>query len=90
MKLDHCVFKMSVRIILDKGPEVYTNLDLVTGRVLLRLQREETLAAIVVKLECESRTRLAQPYDDRRNTYDTELEVHKVGDGTVAESFLIL
>ena len=69
---------MSVRIILDNGSGVYTNLDFVAGTVVLNLSREETLSAIIVKLECESRTRLAAPYDDRRNTYETELEVHKV------------
>ena len=45
----------------------------------MSLSREETFTAIVVKLECESRTRLAAPRDDRRgDRYDQELEVHKV------------
>ena len=70
---------MSIQIQLDRGNNVFTNLDNITGKIILNLFREEALTAIVVKLECESRTRLAAPrIDSRRDNYDTELEVHKV------------
>lgn len=49
---------MSINIVLDDQPEFYTNLDLVHGRVVLSLVRPETIGAIVVKLEGESKTAL--------------------------------
>jgi hypothetical protein len=71
---------MAVRIQFDK-PNAwhFTNLDFVTGRVILTLPTDATISAITVKLEGESRTRLAGPktaQDDKRRR--TELEVHKV------------
>ena len=39
----------------------YTNLDLVTGRVLIRCLKSADISTIVVKLEGESRTRLMSP-----------------------------
>jgi hypothetical protein len=68
---------MTVSIHLDKRNSVFTNLDVVSGTIVLSLAREETFSAITVKLECESRTRLAAPRNDR-GRYDTELEVHKL------------
>lgn len=60
---------MSIRIALDKPPEFYTNLDFVSGRVILNLDRPETIGNIIVKLEGESRTALAiQP--PRRDEYN--------------------
>ncbi|TIC91867.1 hypothetical protein CH35J_010745 [Colletotrichum higginsianum] len=58
---------MSIRIALDNAPEFYTNLDSVTGRVVLHLSRPEQIGGIVVKLEGESKTALGLPqtYDDR-------------------------
>ncbi|KDN68879.1 putative arrestin [Colletotrichum sublineola] len=58
---------MSIRIALDNAPEFYTNLDSVTGRVVLHLSRPEQVGGIVVKLEGESKTALGLPqgYDDR-------------------------
>lgn len=52
---------MSVRIALDNRPEFYTNLDRISGRVLLKLRRPEQVATIVVKLEGESATALQVP-----------------------------
>ncbi|KAI1822125.1 hypothetical protein F4861DRAFT_516117 [Xylaria intraflava] len=49
---------MSIRIVLDKPPEFYTNLDFISGRVILALQRPEIIGNIIVKLEGESRTAL--------------------------------
>lgn len=57
---------MSIRIALDKQPEFYTNLDHVTGRIILGLNRSEQVGTIVVKLEGESVTALQvpNPYDE--------------------------
>ena len=75
---------MSVVIKFDKSNTwQYTNLDFVDGRVVLLLQSDSTISAINVKLEGESRTRLAgprQPYNDRSDKTRTELEVHKVSE----------
>ena len=79
---------MSVHIALDESSGIYTNLDVVSGRVILKLPREESITAVIAKLECESRTRLAAPNEDRRNAYDTELEVHKVGLHNVASGLI--
>lgn len=49
---------MSVRIALDNQPEFYTNLDCLSGRVILGLNRSEQVGSIVVKLEGESATAL--------------------------------
>jgi Arrestin (or S-antigen), N-terminal domain len=49
---------MSVRVHLDNPYSHYTNLDLVTGKVVLNLQSEESIQEIVVKLEGESKSRL--------------------------------
>ncbi|KAI0095326.1 hypothetical protein F4814DRAFT_436576 [Daldinia grandis] len=52
---------MSIRIALDNPPEFYTNLDFISGRVILGLHRPETIGNVIVKLEGESRTALALP-----------------------------
>ncbi|KAI1650156.1 uncharacterized protein F4817DRAFT_328421 [Daldinia loculata] len=52
---------MSIRIALDNPPEFYTNLDYISGRVILGLYRPETIGNVIVKLEGESRTALALP-----------------------------
>ncbi|KAJ2995000.1 hypothetical protein NUW58_g1397 [Xylaria curta] len=72
---------MSIRIALDKPPEFYTNLDFISGRVVIVLHRPETIGNIIVKLEGESRTALSlQP--ERRNEYNgpgnSVTENHKV------------
>jgi hypothetical protein len=71
---------MSLRLLLSQNPNyVYTNLDTISGRVVLSLPREETFSQITVKLECEARTRLAAPREGQRGQrYEQELEVHKV------------
>jgi hypothetical protein len=74
---------MSVRIQFDQPDNYcYTNLDHVSGRVTLILPVDATISAINVKLEGESRTRLAgpkHPYNEQSQKKRTELEVHKVG-----------
>lgn len=74
---------MSVRIQLDTPHAYFTNLDHITGRVIFSTVYEETISAIVVKLEGESKTRLAgnvtQGVDYAMSERPrTELEVHKV------------
>ncbi len=56
---------MSVRIHLDDPHAFYTNLDFISGRIILNLSREDTISAILVKLEGESKTRMAIPEDPR-------------------------
>lgn len=73
---------MSVRIQFDKPSEwPFTNLDLVSGKVFLTLPADAAISAITVKLEGESRTRLAGPkysYNEKSDKKRIELEVHKV------------
>ena len=85
------LYDMSVRIQLDKPYAHFTNLDVISGTVILSITSNETISLITVKLEGESRTRLAGPTNPR-GTYDpyerdqAQLEVHKVSkypiDGT--------
>ncbi|KAK8246114.1 arrestin [Phyllosticta capitalensis] len=71
---------MLVSILLDQPPPHYTNLDTITGRVLLRATSNTTVSSIVVKLEGESRTRLIPPprpeYPNKQQR--PVLEVHKI------------
>lgn len=72
---------MSVRIQFDKPNACHTNLDFVTGRVILILQSDTTVQAITVKLEGESKTRLAGPRSanpERNDKQKVEIEIHKV------------
>ncbi|KAL7623385.1 hypothetical protein AAE478_007067 [Parahypoxylon ruwenzoriense] len=55
----------TIRIALDNPPEFYTNLDFISGRVILGLQKHEVLGNVIVKLEGESRTALTVPVSDR-------------------------
>lgn len=52
---------MSVRIALTNPPEFYTNLDNISGKIILGINRPEPVAAIIVKLEGESKTALGAP-----------------------------
>ncbi|PHH85553.1 hypothetical protein CDD83_252 [Cordyceps sp. RAO-2017] len=56
---------MSLRITLDNRPEFYTNLDQVSGRIVLGLTRSEQVGSIVVKLqgECVTALQVPNPYD---------------------------
>ncbi|KAF6237441.1 hypothetical protein HO173_004331 [Letharia columbiana] len=74
---------MSVRIQLDKPQGAFTNLDQISGVVILSILGPETVSAITVKLEGESRSHLAGNINPRRN-YDgfekegSRQEVHKL------------
>ncbi|KAK7215550.1 hypothetical protein V2G26_003553 [Clonostachys chloroleuca] len=53
---------MSIRISLENKPEFYTNLDFVSGRIILNLNKAEAIGSIVVKLEGEAITALQVPH----------------------------
>src|ERR1700754_4765772 len=78
---------MSVRIQFDQPEQrCYTNLDFVSGNVILILPQDATISAVTVKLEGESKSRLAAPKfpdNERSDKKRSELEVHKVGEGAV-------
>ncbi len=46
---------------MDNPHQFYTNLDFISGKVILNLVSDETIAAIVVKLEGEGKTSLIKP-----------------------------
>lgn len=60
---------MSVRIALTSPPEFYTNLDVISGKVILGINRPETIGAIIVKLEGESKTALGAPDAGLQDVY---------------------
>jgi hypothetical protein len=60
---------MSVRIQLDDPHAFYTNLDFISGRVILSLTSDENVSAILVKLEGESRTILMRPVGPQAQQY---------------------
>lgn len=58
---------------------LYTNLDVISGKVVVRCTKDISVNAIVVKLEGESRTRLlGQTSEERRHEPDVQTELHKV------------
>ncbi|ERF72099.1 hypothetical protein EPUS_02890 [Endocarpon pusillum Z07020] len=73
---------MSVRIQLDRPQVLFTNLDFLTGKVIVQLVADAALSAVTVKLEGESRTRLSGPKltynNERSDKRRTELEWHKL------------
>ncbi|KAK1150013.1 hypothetical protein N8T08_003571 [Aspergillus melleus] len=72
---------MSATIHLDNSHTHFTNLDFLSGRVVINLPSEAAIGGIQVKLEGESRTRLSGPRNPHHEQSDkkrTELEVHKL------------
>lgn len=78
---------MSVRIVFDHHQSLYTNLDVIKGRAILSLTRNESIAAITVKLEGDCKTRLvgehalppsAAVMGRRAHDVTIETEIHKV------------
>lgn len=73
---------MSVRLRLDKPQVHFTNLDFLTGKVIVHLVTDAAISAVTVKLEGESRTRLSGPRlaynNERSDRRRTELELHKL------------
>lgn len=77
---------MSVSIALDRPHAHFTNLDLITGKVILIVSNNESISFIVVKLEGESRSRvdvsLQQAHETgmaQRGKY-ADIETHKVSE----------
>ncbi|KAL7780437.1 hypothetical protein CFE70_010460 [Pyrenophora teres f. teres 0-1] len=69
---------MIVNIVLEHPHEHYTNLDLLQGKVLLRVPYPANVSSIIVKLEGEGRTRLLAPiHPSRPDKQRPVLEVHK-------------
>ena len=69
---------MIVNIVLEHPHEHYTNLDLIQGKVLLRVPNPANISSIIVKLEGEARTRLLAPiHPSRPDKQRPVLEVHK-------------
>lgn len=69
---------MSVRIQFDKSHAFYTNLDFISGRIILSLTSDDAVSAIVAKLEGESRTQLRRPIGPRDNRQTVVMENHKI------------
>ncbi|KAF2664206.1 hypothetical protein BT63DRAFT_103317 [Microthyrium microscopicum] len=67
---------MSVKILLDQSGK-YTNLDVIKGRVILRLFQPSKISYVIVKLEGEARTRL-QGVNPDSNRPENFLEIHKL------------
>ena len=69
---------MLVSIGLENPHEHYTNLDVILGKVFLKVPNPTNVSSIVVKLEGESRTRLLAPiHPNRPDKQRPVLEVHK-------------
>ncbi|RDL38955.1 Uncharacterized protein BP5553_03295 [Venustampulla echinocandica] len=69
---------MSVRIQFDKPHAFYTNLDFISGRIILSLTSDDAVSAIVAKLEGESRTQLRRPIRPPDNRQPVVIENHKI------------
>lgn len=69
---------MLASITLDQGYSHYTNLDIISGKVLIRTPTSANVSSIVVKLEGESRTRLMSPANPNGDRPRPQLEFHKV------------
>lgn len=69
---------MNVSIALQHPHEHYTNLDIIQGKVVLRVPNPTNISSIIVKLEGESKTRLlAAIHPSRPDKQRPVLEVHK-------------
>ena len=71
---------MLVQIVLDRSNAEYTNHDIISGRVLLHVLEDTNVSSVVVKLEGESRTRLAPPSGPSKhdNKQRPARETHKL------------
>jgi hypothetical protein len=70
---------MQASIVLDQPGNVsFTNLDIISGRVVVRCAKSVDISTIVVKLEGESRTRLMSSGGADGERPKPQLEYHKV------------
>lgn len=71
---------MQASIVLDQPGNIsFTNLDEISGRVVVRCTKSVDISTIVVKLEGESRTRLMSSGGPDGERPKPQLEYHKVG-----------
>ncbi len=68
---------MNVQLFLDQPQGMYTNLDVIKGRLLWRVPRATNVSFITVKLEGEAISRL-EAYDVTSNRTVVRQEMHKV------------
>lgn len=74
---------MNVNLFLDQPRNHFTNLDEITGRVVLKTLTAQSVSNVTVKLEGEARTRLiSQGRPGHNDKPRPVLEVHKVWSGT--------
>lgn len=70
---------MEAAIVLDQPGNVsFTNLDQISGKVVVRCGKSVDVSGITVKLEGESRTRLLSPPGPNGEKPKPQLEYHKV------------
>jgi hypothetical protein len=70
---------MQASIVLDQPGNIsFTNLDEISGRVIVRCSKRVDISTIVVKLEGESRTRLMSSGGPDGERPKPQLEYHKV------------
>ena len=81
---------MSVRIQLDSPHSFYTNLDVISGRIILSLTSDENVSAITVKLEGESKTVLARPPGGQQNLNPSLVTQRDQRQGVAKEDHKIL
>ena len=81
---------MSVRIQLDNSHTFYTNLDIISGRVILSLTSDENVSAIMVKLEGESRTVLMRPPGAQQNLNPALMNRSQRNQGLAQENHKVL
>ena len=77
---------MQASIVLDQPGNVsFTNLDQISGKVVLRCGKSINIDQILVKLEGESRTRLLSPSGPNGEKPKPQLEYHKVSLALIRE-----
>lgn len=69
---------MLLRLVFDNPRPSYTNLDVISGRVILKVSSNSVVSSITVKLEGESKTRLLAPGLIEHEKQRPVAELHKV------------
>ncbi|KAK0363031.1 hypothetical protein LTR02_012714 [Friedmanniomyces endolithicus] len=70
---------MNAAVVLDQGGNAtFTNLDEISGKIVVRCSKSVDLSSIAVKLEGESRTRLMSPGGVNGEKPRPQLEYHKI------------
>jgi hypothetical protein len=74
---------MNVQLFVDQPQAVYTNLDVIKGRLVWRVPKVTNVSFITVKLEGEAISRL-ETYDATANRTVIKQETHKVANSVFA------